>query len=304
MRLLHSPSILILSVIAFYSSDTMAIAQTVLPGYVKPNCEFSYQKDQNGSLPTPNNAEFGGSSPSLRVCEFYNQAMQMFIWLTSPSQYGGGKYVFTSPIFNLISTPRDGMRYLAKADSAIVSSGFLDVTLSQTGSTGSPVVFDITGIPHDLVYPRFVRTGLGEMIEIARVRRNLDRLPIFVDKNNNVIKLTKESKILDQNLNDITPSGKAIQAGGKLYQADVKGDAIDYGPGQAETHKVLMSQTKKLVYYGILINDVYAAFRASSSNQVAHRFSNYERRYQRFRWTISRCGCASCCNQNGLDRSR
>jgi hypothetical protein len=79
--------------------------------------------------------------------------------------------------------------------------------------------------------------------------------------------LTKESKILDQNLNDITPSGKAIQAGGKLYQADVKGDAIDYGPGQAETHKVLMSQTKKLVYYGILINDVYAAFRASSSNQ-------------------------------------
>jgi hypothetical protein len=261
MRLLPSPSILILSVVAFYSST--AIAQTVLPGFVKPACEFSYQKDSNGNLPTPNNAGF----PGLRVCEFYNQAMQMFIWLTSPSQYGGGKYVFTSPIFNLISTPRDGMRYLAQADSAIVSPGFFDVTLPQDGPTGSLIVFDIYGMPHDLVYPRFVRTGSGEMIEIARVRRSLDRSSIFIDKNGNVIKSTKESKILDKNLNDITPSGKTIQAGGKLYQTDVKGDAIGYGPGQAETHKVLMSQTKKLVYYGILINDVYAAFHASSPNQ-------------------------------------
>jgi hypothetical protein len=154
MRLLPSPSILILSVVAFYSSGTATIAQTVLPGFTKPNCEFSYQRNPDGSLPPPNNAGFG--SPGFRICEFYNQAMQMFIWLTSPSPYGAGKYVLTSPIFNLISTPRDGMRYLAKADSAIVSSGFLDVTLSQTGSTGSPVVFDITGIPHDLVYPRFV----------------------------------------------------------------------------------------------------------------------------------------------------
>lgn len=262
MRLLPSPSILILSVIAFCASDTMVTAQTILPGYVKPNCEFSYQKNSDGSLPTPDNAGFSGA----RVCQFYNQAMQMFIWLTSPSQYGGGKYVFTSPIFNLISTPRDGMRHLAQADSAIVSSGFFDVTLSQTGPTGSPVVFDILGGLHDLVYPKFVRTGPNAMIEIAQVKSGLRGLPIFFDINNKQIRLSKDSRILDSNLNDITPSGKTILANGTLYQTDVKGDAIGYGPGQAGTHKVLMSQTKKLVYYGILINDVYAAFRASSPN--------------------------------------
>jgi hypothetical protein len=85
-----------------------------------------------------------------------------------------------------------------------------------------------------------------------------------------MIRFGKDSKILDNNLNDITPSGKTILANGALYPTDLKGDAV--GVGQADTHKALMSQDKKLVYYGILINDVYAAFHASSPDQAPTEF--------------------------------
>ncbi len=34
-------------------------------------------------------------------CDFYSWSMQMFLWLTSPAppSYGGGRFVFDSPIF-------------------------------------------------------------------------------------------------------------------------------------------------------------------------------------------------------------
>jgi hypothetical protein len=264
MRSLVLASRLCLAPLALHLSTLVAKAQTSLPGDV--STEFPCAVDisgwyANGIVKTPDNSIFNPSSS----CSFYQAAAQMFIWLTSPPppDYGGGGYVFTSPIFNALSRRVDGKRDLIPRD-AYASSDFFDATLSQTGPNGSAVVFDNNGKMHELTYPKWVQNGSGAMMEIMRAQIRPRNSPLFFNLNNRPIEWNSRSKVFDRNMTEIIPGGKTIIVNGVRYQTDRRDNVIDYGPGQAGTGKVLMTQNGKLVFYAVLVNDVFVSFHAAN----------------------------------------
>jgi hypothetical protein len=208
---------------------------------------------------TPNNDK---CSPGITErCAFYKQAEQMFIWLTSapPPNYGNGRYVFMSPVFKAISASANGQRNLISQPDAFVSGEILDVTLAQTGPHGSAVVFDAKGEMYELIHPAWVSTAAGALIEVLRTQISREGKPLFIGKDNHPIRIDKDARLLDSNLTAIIPTDKTIVVGGIRYQIDSQGKAIAYSTGQADK-SVLMTQSGKLVYYGILVNDVYTYF--------------------------------------------
>jgi hypothetical protein len=230
-------------------------AQTSLPDDVyKNDCDVDIA---TGVVKAPNNA----APHALKTpCDFYRQAEKMFIWLTSspPADYGGGRYVFTSPAFYAVSPPVNGYRRLIINPGAVVPDLF-DVTISQTGPRGSAVVFDTSGKLHELIYPKWLQIRQPQGLR-------------FVDIANRKVINYKSSKLFDSSFARIIPSRRTIVANGARYHTNLKGDVIDYGSEHTD-HNVRMAQNGKLLYYGIWVNDVYAAFKAGyTASQAPSEF--------------------------------
>jgi len=94
---------LLLACMAF-AFPIRASAQTQLPGHLTPGHDCPIDNSSAASMkaamlgkPPDNLAFIGGTDP----CVFYERAVQMFLWVTSPtpSTVGKGSYVFNSPLF-------------------------------------------------------------------------------------------------------------------------------------------------------------------------------------------------------------
>jgi hypothetical protein len=228
-----------------------------------------------GFVVPPDSVHF--PSPALDECTYYKWSEHMFLWATSPPPpaYGGGSYVFDSPMFYEVSPPSgDQSRTLvAKSRERPDQARAADVSVSQLGPEGEPVLFDDVGGMHKVVYVKGLRNPVIEVeggveIEIGGIQIGADGLPIFFNKGGQRINAVKNSngtsKLLDVSgkvIDLALPPGNTIVANGRRYLLDQSGGAIAAGLGQADGDAhVLMTPRNQLVYYKIHVNDVYAWF--------------------------------------------
>ena len=151
----------LIAVAALASSTAVATAQIVVPdasNSTKNGCPISLSKFNgwfvsgsvtvNGMVKPPDNVSFSDQGN----CSFYQSAEQMFLWVTSPPLpgYGGGSYVFDSPVFYEVS-PSAGAQPPALVAKSVERSKIATVSVPKRGPDGSVVVFDDAGRMYGVV---------------------------------------------------------------------------------------------------------------------------------------------------------
>jgi hypothetical protein len=283
----------------FCWSSSTGRPQTMLPTIPEINRCAAEDFDNwllGNVVKTPKNSEIFSDVPAL--CDFYLAAEHVFFWLTSPppANYGVGQYVFLSPVFRPVSVPdRDGHRNLVYWSGALspavspfsgsggrgssakcataVSSQIFDAKLDRWGSKGTPIVFDPNGKPHDLFYATSIATGSEPAVEISRVQSPRSALPIFIGKDGQTISSSRYSRFLDSGGKEVVLDGTSFVANGIRYFVAENGDVLDFGTRQTDDDRnVLMTQDRKVVYYTISVNDVYAFLHDQNPNQPPAAF--------------------------------
>jgi hypothetical protein len=268
---------LVLAAAAFIATTGLAAAQIVLPTDAKPTCTASAVEFDNwfaSGTVTANGIVDPASSltfPNIPNCTFYKWSEQMFLWLTSPAptRYGGRSIVLDSPAFYDVSPANSSGQRTLIAITPGVRRNF-GVQISQLGPQGKPVVFDETGKMFTVVRPRAGSTGkpvvqskTGEAVEIARTQVGPNGRPVLLDDTGKPIDFQSQPNgaplLLDRTGKAIDLRLNMIVANGKIFFLDSNGNAIETEQGQADG-SVLMTQSKKLVYYALSVNDVYAYF--------------------------------------------
>jgi hypothetical protein len=205
-------------------------------------------------------------------CDFYKWSEQMFLWLNSPapSRYGGGAHIFNSPAFYDVS-PLDANfdRTFIAHPSGNSTLGNLSLRAAQVGQHGLPVIMSRRGTMLEIESPQLGPTGKqlilnesGKSVEIERITIGDNKRPVFFDKAGKEITGAKplirteltEQKDLKREL--IVEKFMVDKAPIFL---DLSGNLVEMEQGQADG-SILMAQNGSLVYYQIMVNDVYAYF--------------------------------------------
>ena len=223
----------------------------------------------NGVVNPANSVTF----PNVPNCSFYQWSEQMFLWLLSPapSAYGGGAHIFDSPAFYDVSPP-DGSGNRTFIPHVPGKIRVFNLRDAKVGFHGLPVIFDKAGRMLEVERPKLGPTGRqlilnqsGQQIEIGRVTLGPDKKPVFMDKAGKVI--PKPQPIFRKEL--IT--GRAVQKVQKFMIdkipvfLDPAGKVVDVEQGQADDG-VLQAQNGSLVYYALMVNDVFAYFRTGAED--------------------------------------
>jgi|SRR5579871_269614 len=209
--------------------------------------------------------------PNVPNCSFYQWSKQMFLWLTSPAPavYGGGSRIFDSPTFYDVSPPgAGGQRTLKKHKPGIFD--FLNVRATKPGPHMLPIIFDREGRMFELQPPKLGPTGkpvildrAGKEVEVARLSVEGKKVTFF-DAGGKPIVEPRLAPFRAESVEKKTNPGGPVLAQkfvveGKSIFVGAGGNVIDTEEGEADS-SVLESQTHSLVYYTILVNDVYAYF--------------------------------------------
>jgi hypothetical protein len=219
--------------------------------------------------------------PDNPNCDFYKWSAQMFLWLNSPAPpgYGGGDRIFASPTFYDVS-PRgeyyDSNGYWAWARTLIPHTGGSSTTLenmalrpAKPGPHGLPVIRDEAGRMLEIQRAQFGPTGKtlilnerGEPVEVERITLGGDKRPVFFDRNNREIPgakpLMQEKLKAVKDLNrELIVQKFAVEQNPVFL--NLNGNVVTAAQGQADG-SVLMAQNGSLVYYQIMVNDVYAYY--------------------------------------------
>ena len=202
-------------------------------------------------------------------CDFYRWSMQMFLWLTSPAppSYGGGRFVFDSPIFYDVS-PADakGNRvYRQHSPGNFIFS----LRATKPGPDGLQLVFATDGRVLQ-VHPRhlstagkdLVLTSANKQVEAEQVTVQ-DHKALFLDKAGKTIpnvKLVFRKELISSRFVPV----QKFMVNGKPVFVDASGNVIDTEEGQADGGVLLTqgspSTQSNLIYYTSVTNDVYAYF--------------------------------------------
>jgi len=245
----------------------------------------------NGQVNPANSLTFVASS----LCAFYQWSEQMFLWLLSPAPatYGGGAHIFDSPTFYDVSPPNaSDQRTLSKHVSGRFP--FFGVRVPTPGPHGLPVILDKNNHLFEVQPAKLAPNGkqlimnsAGKEVEVESAAITQGKVA-FKDTAGKVIASPKP--ILRPELLKPVEAPKAAPqaaqkamekpAGAQAVAAQVaqrfvfNGKAILINPlggvvtpvnpeeGQA-TGDALLSKTggpDSLVYYTIVVNDVYAYF--------------------------------------------
>jgi len=248
----------------------------------------------NGLVMPANSVGFSG--PANSNCPFYQWAEQMFMWVTSPvpsapgSGYGAfapgngaTPGIFDSTAFFDVSPPVDaaGHRTLVPHPTTL---RFVRDALPRgrkPGPGGLPLVKARRGGMIEVEPLRLGPTGkalitdaAGKSIEIARVRVVGNARAALFDSRGRVIALRRNSTPSPgaghfpraMLIRSICRAGAVCNAGatgGSLIDVTT-GSVIEVESGQASDNfpdfPVVMTQNKSLIYYSIMVNDVYAWF--------------------------------------------
>jgi hypothetical protein len=269
-------------------------AQTVVPSNAKPLCAVSSttfaswfvsgKPSLNGAVNPANSITF----PNKNDCDFYNWSEQMFLWLTSQASgpYGSSGFVFTSPIFYNVSAPNAQGKRTYSQNQPNIPLPPLIIRSAEAGQHGLQFVTDTKGRMFEVLPATqaqdgnsLVRNAAGKMIEINRVEAKPGEKPKFFDTQNKEIvqpKVLKFDTTLAQRvaplLAKVSPQEakgfvQGFQVHGQVVFVDSNGNTIDPTQGQAGgLSGVLLARNAALVYYGAMVNDVYAYFQTGVGN--------------------------------------
>jgi hypothetical protein len=246
----------------------------------------------NGIVNPANSLTFTGSS----LCAFYQWSEQMFLWLLSPapSSYGGGAHIFDSPTFFDVSPLNaSDQRTMTKHVSGVFP--IIGVRVPIPGPHGLPIIMDkshrLFEVEPAKVAPngkQLIRNSLGKEVEVGSAAITQGKV-VFKDPAGKLI-ATPKPIIRPELLKPVAPLKPAPKAapqavtkvmqksaapqvlkpqiaqrftinGRKIFINPLGGlvTPVDPEEGQA-TFDALLSQGPSLVYYTIVVNDVYAYF--------------------------------------------
>jgi len=230
------------------------------------------------------------------LCTFYQWSEQMFLWLLSPapSTYGGGAHIFDSPTFYDVSPLNaSNQRTLTKHVSGIFP--IVGVRVPIPGPHGLPVILTTS---HQLVEVApaklspsgkpLILNSAGKEVEIESATITAGRVvfkgaagkiivspkPILSPELLKPVPAPKAVSTMAPNAREkfiakpAAPQVKTIQVAqrfvinGRLIFINPLGflvTPVDPEEGQA-TGDALLSQANSLVYYTVVVNDVYAYF--------------------------------------------
>lgn len=256
----------------------MSLQAQTLPSDASPTCTVSPSNfatwfasgtvTANGGVNPANSITFNGNSN----CAFFTWSEQMFLWATSPapSSYGGGNFVFESPVFYDVSPPdANGNRTVTQNTGKGVQN--FSVRVAQKGPNGLPVVFDNNGRMLDVVQPPpgpesklLLRMPDGSQVQPSQVKLDPGGKAQFTDKSGKPIDAATARSAQAFALH---PSGRTVDIknivqgrNGQLLFLNAQGQVVDVEQGQAGGNGVLLSQGSSLVYYSTQVNDVFAYF--------------------------------------------
>ncbi len=211
--------------------------------------------------------------PNIPNCTFYQWSEQMFLWLTSPAptRYGGGSHIFASPTFFDISSPdANGNRTFVQHRPGLIN--ILGVRAAKPGPDMLPVIFNKQGKMFEVAKPQLSKAGkplvlgaAGKQIAASRiVVRN--KRAVFLDNAGKPIPNARPLVAKRPITRAIHPVGvkkatlaQKFMVNGRPVFIDPSGNVIDTEGGQADG-SVLEAQNHSLIYYAIMVNDVYAYF--------------------------------------------
>lgn len=226
---------------------------------------------KDGIVNSPNSLAFQGiQNDMFPNCNFYQWAEQAFLWVTSPApaNYGGKGRVFDSPVFFDVSPPdTNGNRTLIPHTETGIH--FMAVRTAQAGPHRLPIVFSKAGRMLEIEEPPTAPDGKqlildrsGQPVEIQEIKPTTFGRPVFLDKNGRPI---TGAHPLFRTLHATTSIVERFIVGGSPVFMDVFGDIVQVETGQADGG-VVLTQGNSLIYYLVMVNDVYAYFRTGISD--------------------------------------
>ncbi len=221
----------------------------------------------NGVVKPADSVNFS-NSPN---CDFYRWSIQMFFWLMSPAppSYGGGKFIFDSPVFYDVSPPDANQKriFIPHVPGKI---RVFPLRVAKHGLHGLPTIMDKAGRLHEVepapVGPSgkpIILNRAGQKIEIERATIENGK-PVFRDKVGKTIAGARlalrapPAAFVRPQLNRPLVAHKFIINNFPIF-LDPAGNIIDVEQGQADG-SVLQAQNGSLVYFATMVNDVYAYF--------------------------------------------
>jgi hypothetical protein len=263
---------LLLALLIFYGCPPSPPAVVTLPT-VQPSCTVSpsqfagwFASDTvtlNGVV-NPAASDAFSNNPN---CDFYKWSEQMFLWVTSPAPaiYGAGSHVFDSDVFFDVTPEVNGTRTLVQHTPGLLKAFALRA--AQNGPDNLPIIIGKLGQMLEIVPPKLAPDGkqqllnsAGDTVEIERAEMGENGTPMFFDKSNNVIKGARPiipPELLRLRSDKLVTLVQKFQIGTNPVFLGAGGTVIQVEQGQADGG-VLRAQNGSLIYFGVMVNDVYA----------------------------------------------
>ncbi len=227
---------------------------------------------ENGKVMAANSVTF----PDKVNCDFYQWSEQMFLWLLSPAKgtsYAPGNTVMEDTVFYDVSEEIDGNRTMTRHNPGTLIS--VSSAIKQTGPNGLPVVIDDKGElleveAHNEKTIGSVLTkaanGSKQNKKVAKIEEGADPLHhIFKDEHNVVI---EHPRAILQHTTDQGMIVEEFEIGGKKVFIDTAGYEHTISVGQATGDVLMAAQNNSLVYYAMMVNDVYAYYLTAYKENV------------------------------------
>ncbi len=235
----------------------------------------------NGLVKPANSVLF----PNTPNCSFYKWSEQMFLWLTSPAppSYGGGGLVMNTPVFYDVSLPdASGHRHFQKHSTGTVKA--FNLRTAQKGALDLPIILEKGSLRVlEIVPPVLSRTGRqmvadkdGNEVEIGTARfMGEGKPPLLLDVRGQVIQSPRAllprdlaSKLSKLEFFDKSELVQKIVLDNKsTVLITPTGTFPPTEQGQADGG-VLMAQNGSLVYYSLMVNNVFALYRTMQGATV------------------------------------
>lgn len=213
---------------------------------------------KNGFVRPANSLNFGGIlDPN---CKFYAWAEQMFLWATSPEPGGTGNRdrIFDSPAFFDVS-PLDSNNNRTLIPHEPGMAHTMSVFSRQRGAHDLPIIVSKSGEILEVLPPavsakgrQLVLNASGDTVEVAGAGGGVDGLRDKAGRRIEGIRPLIPAALKGQ---DVVQRIQLDKTHSIFLKAS--GEQLETNQGEAD-NSVLLSQQGSLVYYSIMVNDVYA----------------------------------------------
>ncbi len=240
----------------------------------------------NGAVKPANSVLF----PDIPNCTFYKWSEQMFLWLTSPAppRYGSGGLIMNTSAFYDVSLPDGGQRHFVPHTAGLIRA--FNLRTAQKGMLDLPVVLEQKTLRILEIMPpvlsvagrQVVADQNGNELEVGSARFSSTSGPVLLDVSGRVIqgpralmRSKNDDKVRDfekklariDNFDRTELVQKVSLDDRSVVLLDLFGNFPATEQGQADGG-VLMAQNGSLVYYSLMVNNVFALYRTMQGATV------------------------------------